>query len=141
MVLISFWLMHAWIYKCIHLSSNHKWKLLSFASSDHQLFICFIIYCNDHIFILFQGRTHTYSSIQRSVSSYESFVNYSPSTSFILPKTFWGQRLPRLVFRIMEVTTSRYHRTNGHQPDRQPANGLVVSLVHLTDLICSELHA
>lgn len=38
------------------------------------------------------------------IYEYQSY--YSPSTSSILLQTFWGQRRPRLLFRLIEVTSS-----------------------------------
>lgn len=54
---------------------------------------------------------------------YECQGSYSPSKSSILLSDLLGQRLPRLAFTLMEVTTCKYHRTNGHQLDRQRLMG------------------
>lgn len=102
-----------------------------------------ILLFQDRLFkkIISQGQTHGDSYAQYSCKKpwiiYECQSNYSPSTSFILLKTFRGQSFLRLVFRLMEVTTSRHCHTNGQQPDRRPANGGCI----LHPGTCLTLHA
>lgn len=104
-----------------------KWNLRSLSFSDHQLFTYFIISGRAFFKIISQGQIHGDSYAQYSCKKlwiiHECQSNYSPSANLILLKTFRGQSFLRLVFRLMEVTTSRHRHTNGQQPDRRPANG------------------
>lgn len=45
------------------------------------------------------------------------------SNWFHISQNLLGQRLLRSALRLMEVTSNKYHCTNGHQPDRQHING------------------
>lgn len=76
--------------------------------------------------LFFVKRLHGVFYIGGSGSSSEKFISIRAIIHCHLvsycEETFWGHRHLSLVFTLMGATTSRYQRTNGHQPDRQSAN-------------------
>lgn len=99
----------------IEVYSVHKWKLLS-STTPHSFY-----YLSINFLVFFRVK-HGDASVLWIIDEYQSYD--LPSTTQLIAEDPSGPEGPRLVFRLIEVMTSRYNHSNGHQPDSRPANGI-----------------
>lgn len=98
--------------KCIQSTSGNCWV---------PPFLTAFIICRSIFFVFFRVK-HGDASVLWIIDEYQSYD--LPSTTHLIAEDPSGPEGPRLVFRLIEVMTSRYNHSNGHQPDSRPANGI-----------------